>query len=80
MKVQSKGRRANDFGIRGEKVLHVAMKEQDYMAVQSPSDLKARMNALTLTSQQAAEELLAAVRGNYQNKDFPVCQKVDWKS
>ncbi|MFH0782370.1 MAG: CsgG/HfaB family protein [Pseudomonadota bacterium] len=59
---------AKAIAVRGEKVLHVAMKEQDYMAVQSPSDLKARMNALTLASQQAAEELLAAVRGNYQNK------------
>ncbi len=55
---------AKAISVADGKVLHMATSQQDYMAIQSPSAMKARMNALTLASQKAAEEILAALHNN----------------
>ncbi len=53
---------AKALAVSGGKVLHMATSQQEYMAIQSPSELKARTKALTLAAQRVAEELLAALR------------------
>jgi curli biogenesis system outer membrane secretion channel CsgG len=53
---------AKAVSVSGGQVLHMVTTQQDYMAIQSPSEMKARMNALTLAAQRAAEEILAAMR------------------
>lgn len=55
---------AKAISVSSGKALHMATSQQDYMAIQSPSEMKARMNALTLAAQKAAAELLTAMRGN----------------
>lgn len=55
---------AKAISVAGGKVLHMATSQQDYMAIQSPSEMKARMNALTLASQKAAGEILVTLQNN----------------
>ncbi|MDK9706091.1 MAG: CsgG/HfaB family protein [Desulforhopalus sp.] len=55
---------AKAIAVASGKTLHMATSQQDFLAIQSPSEMKARMNALTLAAQKAAEELLTVMRGN----------------
>ena len=47
--------------VKDKKLLHIAEIQQDYMAIQSPNRLKAKVKVIRLASQKASQELIEAV-------------------